>query len=221
MDAPPLPADLRAAAPGIGARLGRILTGLAAVVAMHFLRNPRLVVLIVPLWTRLNRAARRFDRLMARLAAGRKLRPARPGRPTARPSSRRARLPAGRGWLVAALGYHAAGHASQLDALLAEPETAQLLAAIPGAGRILRPLCHMLGIRPAALPPLPARPRKPPPAPATPARPMRQAPAPDTPPPRNLSWHPRPHIQVPGLRVRPKSLAAEGRRAPISLRILN
>jgi hypothetical protein len=53
----------------------------------------------------------------------------------------------------------AAGYASQLNHLLAEPEAAALLAASPQAARILRPLCHLLGIRPASVPPLPRRER--------------------------------------------------------------
>ena len=58
------------------------------------------------------------------------------------------RLPSGRGWLVRALGYEAAGYGSQLAALLAEPELQALLLAAPAAGRILRPLCRMLGVEP-------------------------------------------------------------------------
>ena len=47
-----------------------------------------------------------------------------------------------------ALGYEAAGYGSQLAALLAEPELQALLLAAPAAGRILRPLCRMLGVEP-------------------------------------------------------------------------
>ena len=50
------------------------------------------------------------------------------------------------GWLVALGGYHAAGHGSQLRALLDRPEMVALLAASPAAGRALRPLCRALGI---------------------------------------------------------------------------
>jgi hypothetical protein len=66
-------------------------------------------------------------------------------------------LPTGRGWLVLALGYEAAGYASQLQALLAEPAAARLLAAAPTAGRILRPLARMLAIGAFTLRSRPAR----------------------------------------------------------------
>ena len=62
--------------------------------------------------------------------------------------ARAVRLPSGRGWLVRALGYEAAGYGSQLAALLAEPELQALLTTVPAAGRILRPLCRMLGVEP-------------------------------------------------------------------------
>jgi hypothetical protein len=124
------------------------VAGLAALVARRFLREPRLQTLIIPLWTRLTRAAGRFERLMTRFAANRlrKPRPPRPHRPTpdtARPPA----LPAGHGWLIRALAHEAAAYASQLEALLAEPATAALLAACPQATRILRPLGRMLGLQ--------------------------------------------------------------------------
>jgi len=68
------------------------------------------------------------------------------------------RLPARFGWLLR-FGSEVACHRSQLEHwLTANPELGKLLAAAPHAGRILRPLCHMLGI---PLPPalrLPPRP---------------------------------------------------------------
>jgi hypothetical protein len=122
------------------------VAGLAALVARRFLREPRLQSLIVPLWTRLTRTATRFHRLMARLAANRPIRP-RPPRPH-RPNTARAAtlLPAGHGWLIRAVPQEAAAYAAQLEALLAEPGVADLLAAHPAAGRILRPLGRMLGL---------------------------------------------------------------------------
>jgi len=142
-----LPLSASLLAPDFARRVGLIIAALAALVARRFLREPRLVALIVPLWTRLNRTARRFERLMARLAAGRLPRPRRSGR--GGPHRRGAALPTGRGWLVRALGHEAAGCASQLEHLLAEPGVADLLAAVPAAGRILGPLRHMLGVGPA------------------------------------------------------------------------
>lgn len=186
-----LPAELLAAAPGIARRLATILAALAALVAHAFLRNPGRVGIIVALCTRINRMSARFARLMARLPAAtatRAPRPSRSGQPGGPPPTS---IPSARGWLVAELGYRAAGYGSQLNHLLNEPETVALLAQIPQVGRILRPVCRMLGIRPASIPNLrrpaarPARtPRasRPPPKgplhhlpPGTPPPPMRPA----------------------------------------------
>ncbi len=144
MQTAPLPTPLAAFAADFSRRFGLILAALAALVARRFLRQPRLVTLIVPLWNRLNRAARRCERLMARLAAGRLPRPRRAGRNGPHPVG--ATLPRGRGWLVRALGPEAAADATQLESLLAEPAAAGLLALAPSAGRILRPIAHMLGV---------------------------------------------------------------------------
>jgi hypothetical protein len=171
----PLTPELRAAAPAVGTSLGALIAGLIALIARAFLRNPRRVAIILPLCTRLNRAGQRFNRVMARLAAGTRVRPsrARDRRGGAPPAP----LPTQCGWLLADLRHEAAYFHHRLDALLAEPETAAILAACPQAARILRPICRMLGLRPAALPPLPRRPRKPrrkprrPPAPAPVAEP--------------------------------------------------
>ena len=165
--APPIP--VQAFAPDLARRFGLIIACLVALVSRRLLREPRLALLIVPLCTRLRRAARRFERLMARLAAGTPLKPhpsgaptsASPGAPTSaspRPGGpHQTVLPTGRGWLIRVLGYEAAGYASQLQALLAEPAAAELLAATPKAGRILRPLSRMLAIGAFTLRPRPAR----------------------------------------------------------------
>ena len=73
------------------------------------------------------------------------------------------RVPGGKMWLVKVLGWEAGGHASQLGALLAEPEMRAVLEAVPAVGRILRPLCRMLGIEvPGAIAAVPVvRVRKP------------------------------------------------------------
>ena len=56
-------------------------------------------------------------------------------------------------WLVAMVGYQAAGMGSQLRAMLQTPEMVELLLAGPQAGRILRPLCRMLGVETSYLDP--------------------------------------------------------------------
>ncbi len=158
MQPAPIPALVQAFAPDFARRLGIILAALAALIARRFLREPRLAALIVPLWRRLTRAARRFEHLMARLAAGRLPRPHHSGRSGHRSANA---FPTGPGWLVAALGPEAAACATQLKALLAEPGAAELLALAPTARRILRPIARMLAVGAFASRPA----RRPPPAP--------------------------------------------------------
>jgi hypothetical protein len=157
----PTPIPVQAFAPDFARRLRLILTTLAALIARRFLREPRLAALIVPLWSRLQRAARRFERLMVGLAAGRLPKPRKSG--PGGPHRSATALPTGRGWLVRALGPEAAACATQLQTLLAEPAAAELLLVAPTARRILRPIARMLAIGAFA-----PRPR---PAPAAPAVP--------------------------------------------------
>ena len=189
MEPAPIPAPVQAFAPDFAARFGRILAGLARLVAAGFLRNPRLVLLIVPLWNRLNRAARRCERLMAHLAAGHLPKPHTPGPSGPRPSG--PALPTGRGWLARELGSEGACHASQMQALLAEPAVVELLLIAPTANRIVNPILRMLGIGPFAPRQRPVRPAPapaPPPAPA----PRPRFPAPpgeDAPRCSGFPWH--------------------------------
>jgi len=127
------------AAPELVRRLGQILAGLAA--------------LTVILWNRLSRSVQRFARVMTRPGRA----PAPVSRPGRRADGRRtvAALPRGHGWLVRELGYEAMAFGGQLEALLAEPAMQAALAALPGAGRVLRPLCRMLGVPVAAVKPVP------------------------------------------------------------------
>ena len=163
MYAEPTPTPVQAFAPDFSRRLRLILTTLAALIARRFLREPRLAALIVPLWSRLQRAARRFERLMGNLAAGRLPKPRKSG--PGGPHRSVAAFPTGRGWLVAALGPEAAACAMQLQTRLAEPAAAGLLAEVPAARRIVRPLARLLAIgafaprqRPARAAPEPPEP---------------------------------------------------------------
>jgi hypothetical protein len=61
------------------------------------------------------------------------------------------KVPRKAGWLVALVGYEAAGFASQLSHLLQDEEMKRHLAASPRLGRALWPLCKMLGMDPALL----------------------------------------------------------------------
>jgi hypothetical protein len=119
------------------------------------------------LCARLGRAAARFQALFDRWRAN-ALPMSRARSATARPHARAVRpaaprLPRARTWVVAHVGWQAAGHAAQLQHLLDAPEIPEFLAAAPQAGRILRPLCHMLGIPQPDCLRLPPRPRPSPP----------------------------------------------------------
>jgi hypothetical protein len=134
-----------------------ILAGLRAAIAPVAARDRARTTLLVLLWGRLARMATRFERLFARWRAGTlpRPRPARAGQRTRRQPH--PHLPANPAWLVAMVR-ETAPMASQLQHLLAHPDIADFLAAAPQAGRILRPLCHMLGLpRPPALPPPPRK----------------------------------------------------------------
>jgi hypothetical protein len=149
-------------------RLTAILMALRPLIAHHFLRHPWVPnAVTVPLWNRLGHLAARFARLAARLAAGR-LPPHRIPRatPTARPPEASAsrfpsrdrptggHCPTRPGWMLAAMGWHVASCRAQLESLLADPAMAELVALAPAsAARILRPLCHMLGLPPPCPPP--------------------------------------------------------------------
>ena len=119
-----------------------IVSAVAALVARRFLRDPRYMALIVPLWGWLNRTVRRFGRV--RVDAAPMVLGVKRERAVA-VAGARVRLPTGKAWLIKALGWEAVGFGSQLRTLLAEPEMAALLAALPRAQRVLRPLGRMLG----------------------------------------------------------------------------
>ncbi len=102
-------------------------------------------------WVRLRRLLARFASLVASVEAGR-LPAARHRKTPAGPSPRPAfapalRLPGGSGWLLLlAPALEARLGRAQVESLLGDPALAALLAQAPQAGRILRPLCHMLAI---------------------------------------------------------------------------
>jgi len=133
---------------------------------------PRPVATWNLLCARLARIATRVQALFDRWRAGTlpTPRPSRPGRPYT--PSTAPRLPATRAWVVVQIP-GSANFATQLEALLADPEFPPFLAAAPQVGRLLRPLCRMLGTPlplPLALPKRPCAPR--------PARPPPTSPAP-------------------------------------------
>ena len=162
MDNTPPTSPTFACAPELSRGAGIIIRALIQVIARRFLRLPHLAHLGLPVCGYLNRTINRLQRLLARLAAG-PIAPPRPRKPHPHGTSRKGVLPRSRGWLVRVLGWEAAGHASQLEALLAEPEIAALLAQVPAARRLLAPLRRMLtfGPRPPRTSPL-VRPAPPP-----------------------------------------------------------
>ena len=166
--------------------LTAILTGMRAALAPHVNRDRARTAILLCAWTRIGRAASRFQALFARWQANTLPTPRQTRAARKTPSAAKPHFPAGRAWLAGTTDHHVRGHASQLQHLLDHPDMPKFLAAAPQAGRILRPLCHMLGITmPAVLLPLsrakpegapsrpkPAKPPRPKPAPLPPLRPL-------------------------------------------------
>jgi len=148
-------------------RLSQILDGLCGAVAARIAPGvagwAMQVLMIRLVWTRIRRTEGRIKRMLALFQAGR-LRPA--GVPEVRdrervtqPARTRAAspalgLPRSFAWLIPFVPYQAAGYASQLRYLLADPEMVALLAAAPQARRVLAPVCRMLGIEAELLVPV-------------------------------------------------------------------
>ena len=147
MSEPPLAPHLRAYALNFAARLAPLLRALALLAGYRFARNPILAPFPPPLQHHLMSAARRIGILMAKLAQGQTTRPAPPREPsprTSRPAPPKPRMPTGLGWLIRALPSEAITFSSQLHALLAEPEIAEILESCRRARRILAPVARAL-----------------------------------------------------------------------------
>ncbi|MBV8092268.1 MAG: hypothetical protein JO110_03345 [Acetobacteraceae bacterium] len=139
---------------GLSDRLALIIAGLRGVIAAHMAKDRSAVPLLFLAWTRLGRLGSRFEALVAAVRSGRL-----PSAPAPRVPAggdfelprleglpQPFRLPDRVGWLIR-LVPGAAAYGGQVQHLLADPEMAALLADVPQAGRILRPLCRMLAIR--------------------------------------------------------------------------
>ena len=124
-------------------RLSTILAALAALVAARLLHHPTLARHIIPLWTYLRHLPARVERALTHPP---RPRPPRERRPRPEQSAPRPtwRLPTSPAWLIRVLGSEAACYASQLRALLEEPEAKALLATSPAAQRRLVPLLRIL-----------------------------------------------------------------------------
>ncbi len=135
------------------------------------------------LWLRLHRLNNRLTRLYERWQTNTL---AKPRKTTQRPKTARqpppqipelpapgmplvdapTRLPQGRGWITRRIP-ESGPSAGRLHDLLQNPHTQDFVQAAPQAARLLRPLCHALGVDQPAwlkLPPRPRRARKPRPA---------------------------------------------------------
>ena len=137
-------------APDLARRFAMIMAGLGALIARRFVKMPHLSRFTVLLFGRLNRAVRRLHRALSSpgKVPARRVRGDRADR--TRPVQ--VRLPSRRGWIVRELGWEAAAYLGYLEALLAEIETQVVLAGAPRAGRVLRPICRMLGVSAALTP---------------------------------------------------------------------
>jgi hypothetical protein len=135
--------------PSIAARLALIVEGVCrAVAARGHARGsapPVAGPFVILIWGWLRRLAARFAAIAAR--AGRPARTPSAATTAAAARPRKPRLPEGVAWLLR-LVPEASAQAAQLQHLLSDPALAPLLAAQPGLGRVLRPLCRALGVEP-------------------------------------------------------------------------
>jgi hypothetical protein len=161
----------------LAGRFAMLFSLIVQTVAMRYHRTRRepVALLLVPY---LLRTAQRLERLIEAAATGaprsaptRRKRP-RPGRRAGAPPIA---LPTRYGWLLADLGHDIATWRNRLETQLATEEAKAFLAAAPTAGRLLRPLCRMLALRPAILYP-PKPPPEPRPEPAAAREPAPAAP---------------------------------------------
>jgi hypothetical protein len=148
--------------PSPAERLAALIDGLCAAVARHGVRGLLTAPLLLLLWSRLRRMAVRARHLAKLMAAGApRSAPPRKRAPRSEKSRPYLRLPRGALWLVRAVPGTASG-AATLQFLLDDKEMAAV-ADFPPMRRLLRPLCHMLGVRPPPVrPPEPPKPAPPP-----------------------------------------------------------
>ena len=139
-------------APGLARTFSLIIDGLCRTTAARSAVDRFAGPMLILIFARLRRLASRFASLgasvEARMIQAGPLPPTRPSRPAAgatQRTSRKTRLPQSFAWLIRLVPGTAA-YAGQVQALVADPQTAALLAAAPQAGRILRPLCRMLAV---------------------------------------------------------------------------
>lgn len=171
-------------------RFACILGGLCRMVAARGGRDHAAAPVALLVWSRLSRMVTRFKALVAQMEAGTLLSP-RPRtsrrKPAAHAAPQELRLPSGHIWLIK-FAPETVQFSGQVQHLLTDTEMMRLMAAAPQAGRIVRPLCRMLGLavpEVARLPPGRARRAKPKPA-------AKRRPEPPEPSRRSIPGWPRP-----------------------------
>ena len=124
-----------------------ILSALQAAIAVVAARERTMTLLLVAMWGRVARMGSRLERLVAQWRAG-TLPPPPAARARMAGTARRPDYPTAPKWLLRTLGHDAVAAGLQLQHLLTDAECVAFLAAVPQAGRILRPLLRMLGVAP-------------------------------------------------------------------------
>ena len=126
-----------------------IFSDLRAAIAARAARDRALTVLLVAVWGRIARMGARLERLIGQWRAGTlpKKRAPRAGRAAAPRSTPRFKFPTARAWLIVRVE-GVIPYGTQLAHVLTDAECKAFLAAVPQAGRILRPLLRMLGVEP-------------------------------------------------------------------------
>ena len=123
-----------------------ILTDLRAAIAGRAACDRAMTAVLVLVWGRLARAAVRLERLYGLWLAGRLRAPRKAGvRANSAAVTVRATVPRGLGWLAVQV-WETRAYGSQLQHLLADPGFAAFVAAVPRAGRVLRPVLRMLTV---------------------------------------------------------------------------
>ena len=154
-------------------QLAWAFAGVLEAIGRAFNVNPRPVVPGMVIFLYVQRTRSRLFRLLANIRAGILPRWRAPGAKRERGERKapRIRLPGRKYWLSTEIGWFGRGFSGNIQIILNQPENAAIIAASPQAQRLLRPLCHMLGLEIPAISALPKRPRKPRPKP--PAKPRR------------------------------------------------
>ena len=220
MFATPASAPISAPIRPPAARLANILDTLCRAIADRGGRKLLAGPLVILIWSRLRRLSTRVLALAARIEAGTN-KPARPRRKRAAPRAKRPppplRLPRGKAWLIRLARMESAAAASQLRTLLAQPDMQALAAADPRMGRLLRPLCHILGVTPTPEIAKPASRPKPAPSVAEPA-PPDPAPEPaaaESAPPQAATSPPSSHPRRRAPRGTRRALPSHGPPSPL------